>query len=390
MPLSLSPADKKLYFLGGGVLFLLIVGAAFLSPSTQTQQDFPTSYSTDSKGAKAFYLLLKETGYHVERWEDSPTELKGSKNTTLILADPKWVPTLDERRKFREFVSKGGRVITSGSFASFLIPEDKSAPEPLNSELPMTFKALVPSAYSRVAPEISLAAPSSWGNRLSATPLYGDSKATVVVQYSYGQGEVIWMASSTPLTNAGVRESGNLSFMLTAVGDKKTTHVLFDEYFHGHRRSLITAISHKEIKWLFVQFAVVAFFAVLTYSRRSGPVRALASETRLSPLEFVDTLGGLYEHAGASVVAVDVYYQRFRYWLTRRAGVAPNASIPELQQVVRDRWQFEDDGFVTTLQECEEARYNYELSSKEALRLVQTLQRYAAILNLFPRTKEKY
>ncbi len=389
MQVEFAQGDKKIFLVAGGILLFLIIIAGLFTPSGPTEEDFPTTYATGSNGAKAIYLLLKETGYQVERWEDSPGELKPSQTTTLILADPKYVPTAEERRQFRQFVLDGGRVIACGNFSGFLLPISKSVPDPFTPDLPLTFKARIPSAYSKAAPEISMSPSATWDEQLSATPLYGSEKRTVVVEYKFGKGNVLWMASATPLTNAGIRESGNLPFILTAIGDKANTRVLFDEYFHGHRRSLVAAVARTQVRWLVLQFAVIALFAILTYSRRSGPIRALAAESRLSPLEFVDTLGGLYENAGASMVAVDVYYQRFRYWLTRRAGVAVNASIPELEQVVRDRWHFQDDGLAETLRACEEAKYNYELPSKDALRLVQTLQRYAAILKLFPRPKEK-
>jgi Domain of unknown function (DUF4350) len=389
MPIAVTPGDKKLFLIAGGVLLVLVVIAAAFTPTGATEADYPTTYATGSNGAKAIYLLLKESGYHVERWEEPPGDLKATQNTTLILAEPKYIPTAEERRQFRSFIAGGARVIASGQFSGFLLPVSRGVPDPLTPDLPLTFKSRIPSAYSRVAPEITMSPSATWDDRLSATPLYGNEKNTVVVEYKYGKGEVIWLASATPLTNAGIRESGNLPFILTAVGDKSNTRVLFDEYFHGHRRSLVAAMAHTQVRWLVLQFALIALFSILAFSRRSGPIRALAPESRLSPLEFVDTLGGLYQNAHASMVAVDVYYQRFRYWLTRRAGIAANAGIPEMEQVVRDRWHFQDDDFAATLHACEEAKYNYQLAPKEALRLVQTLQRYAAIMKLFPRPKEK-
>jgi hypothetical protein len=46
----------------------------------------------------------------------------------------------------------------------------------------------------------------------AAYPLYGDGDRTVVVKYPFGRGEVLWWASATPLTNAGLKEPGNLEF----------------------------------------------------------------------------------------------------------------------------------------------------------------------------------
>src|SRR2546422_4760103 len=36
--------------------------------------------------------------------------------------------------------------------------------------------------------------------------------------YSYGKGQVIWWAAATPLSNAGIRQRGNLNLFLNSVG----------------------------------------------------------------------------------------------------------------------------------------------------------------------------
>jgi Domain of unknown function (DUF4350) len=387
MPIMAS-SDRKLFAVGGGVLLLLIVLAAIFTPDQDAQPGYATTYSSDSSGTKAAYLLLKESGYRVDRWENSPIELTDAKDTTLIITDPIGMPTLEERKRLKQFVAQGGRIVGSGVFVGTFLPVDKSAPEQILPDFPINVKASIPSEFAKAAPEIKISPSYSWQDRNAATPLYGDEKVTLVASYRYGAGDVIWLASADPFSNRELKESGNLAFLLTAVGDKKSTHVLFDEYFHGHRRSLVATMSHTQVKWLVVQFAVVAFFALLTFSRRSGPIRSLAAESRLSPLEFVDTLGGLYERADAAMVAVDVNYQRFRYWLTRRAGISPKATIEELEQVVRDRWNLRDPQFGAVLHACEEARYNYETSPRQALHLVQALQDYAGKLKLYPVTKQ--
>jgi hypothetical protein len=107
-------------------------------------------------------------------------------------------------------------------------------------------------------------------------------------------------------------------------------------------------------------------------------------------LEFVQTLGGLYQHAHAASVAVDVYYQRFQYRLTRRLGMASHASPEEMAQAVQQRWNFHDEQFVAVLRACASARHQNKLPAKEALRLVRSLHAYAAELKLFPAAaKEK-
>jgi hypothetical protein len=209
----------------------------------------------------------------------------------------------------------------------------------------------------------------------------------VVVKYPFGRGEVLWWASATPLTNAGLKEPGNLEFFLACLGGQNH-EILWDEYIHGYRQTLAGSIAHSPVKWLFAQLVLLAVAIVATFSRRSGPTCAPTIEVRLSPIEFVQTLGGLYERAGTASVAVDICYRRFRYWLTRRLGVAGNTSSDELASAIRNRWEitgksFANDQIIATLKSCEAASSDPFLKATVALRLLQELDGYASRLNLF-------
>ena len=389
MSLNIAPRDRKL-LLGAFIVFiLLIVGVVVLGGERGEKLEIPSSYSTASGGAKAGYLLLAQSGYDVRRWERPLTDLPKPAGTTLILADPDEAPTPDESESIKSFLNRGGRIIGTGMFSGTFLPENDSVPDVL---LGMSWKrasAVSPSAITRAAPQITIAPQARWPSYSPAYSLYGDGDEIVVVKYPYGRGEVLWWAAATPLTNAGLTEPGNLEFFLASVGETRGP-VLWDEYIHGYRESLESSIGHSPVKWLLLQLALVGLALVATFSRRSGPIVAPVTDVRLSPLEFVQTLGGLYENAGTASVAVDISYQRFRYWLTRRLGVANNIPINDLEAAARDRLAGEDDHFAALLRSCEAAKADPYLSEAEALHLVQELDEYASRWKLFAgRRKEK-
>ncbi len=390
MPLNMNRKDRKLLLGAGFVFLLLVAGALVFSSGQQGQAEYPSSYSSASAGAKAAYLLLSETGYKVERWEKPLSDLPPAATKTLILAEPDEAPTREERERLKAFISEGGHVIATGMFAGTFLPENESTPDILSG---MTWKkasSLSPSQITRAAPQIVLAPRAYWQDSAAAYPLYGDGAHTLVVKYPFGQGEVLWWASATPLTNAGLKEPGNLEFVLACLGDQKN-EILWDEYIHGYRQTLAGSIAHSPVKWLFAQLVLLAVAIVATFSRRSGPTCVPATEVRLSPIEFVQTLGGLYERAGTASVVVDICYRRFRYWLTRRLGVAGNSSSDELATAIRDRWEFTDDHFIATLRSCEASTSDPFLQAPVALRLLQELDGYAAQLKLFQGVrKEKH
>jgi len=387
MPLKIDPRDRKL-LLGSAVVFiLLIAGAVIFGGDAGQRQEAPSSHSTASGGAKAAYLLLLQLGYNVQRWEKPLVDLP--KTATVILADPMEAPTREERESLKSFLSDGGRIIATGMFAGTFLPENDSVPDMLLGMTSKKAAAVSPSAITRAAPEITIAPQARWPSYSAAYSLYGDGDEIVVVKYPYGRGEVLWWAAATPLTNAGLKEPGNLEFLLANVGDTKAP-ILWDEYLHGYREDLGSSVAHSPVKWLLLQMALLGLAVVATFSRRSGPLSAPVTDVRLSPLEFVQTLGGLYENAGTASVAVDICYQRFRYWLTRRLGVANNISINDLESAVRDRFAPKDDRFGAILRRCESAKSDPYLGEAEALQLVQELDEYASRWKLFEgRRKEK-
>jgi hypothetical protein len=382
MPLKVDPKDRKLLLGAAGIFVLLIAGAVVFGGEEGTKADIPSSYSTSSGGAKAAYLVLANAGYKVERWEKPLDQLPPAAGRTLILAEPNQAPTREEREKLKTFLSGGGHVIATGMFAGTFLPENESLPDPFGAMSWRRVSAMSPSEITRAAPEIVLAPWARWPPFSAAYPLYGDKDRTLVVKYPYGRGEVLWWAAATPLTNEGLKEPGNLEFRLACLGDAKG-EVLWDEYVHGYRETLASSIAHSPVKWLALQLMLLGLAVLATFSRRSGPICKPVSETRLSPLEFVQTLGGLYEHAGTASVAVEICYQRFRYWFTRRLGVASNISVDELQFAARDRWALADEHFVAILRRCESAKNDPFLQGPVALHLVQELDEYAVRLKLF-------
>ena len=56
----------------------------------------------------------------------------------------------------------------------------------------------------------------------------------------------------------------------------------------------------------------IGILVLFSFSRRSGPTRAMPLPARSTPVEFLEALGSLYAEAGASATAVELAYERFR------------------------------------------------------------------------------
>src|SRR5438552_2429796 len=188
----------------------------------------------------------------------------------------------------------------------------------------MSISADFPSNYTSGAEKIVLQSGATWQAPVaSQLPLYGGQRSAVVVSWRIGGGRILWWAAATPLTNAGITREGNLSLFLNAMNspvaaDRSAVQVYWDEYFHGQRTSLWSYLQKTPVAWGLAQVAILGVIVVLTFGRRSGPIVLPPVVSRLSPLEFVDTLGGLYERAGAEPAVVGFVYLRFRATLSRQ------------------------------------------------------------------------
>jgi hypothetical protein len=401
MPSTLDPGDRKLLLIAGTILLLLIVATVVLSPSPNEAegQGIPTTYSTTNGGAQAAYLLLGELGYRSERWEKSPTELPADAGgKILILAGPENYPEKEERDALLSFVRSGGWLIYAGNFPFLFVGVGDVTPimDTSLGSAARTFPAIAPSPFTRDAPKITMFAISQWDVWEGPdVPLYGNKGEATVVTWKLGRGRILWWAAPTPITNAGITREGNLPFFLDSIqavrpgASPRETTVLWDEYFHGYRGSLWDYFQGTPVPWAIFQLALVAVFVLLAFSRRSGPLYATAAVSRLSPLEFVDTLGDLYRRANAGSAAVRVAYQRFRTQLVRRLALAPSISNMQLDAAVRERLGWKQPGFMDTLQRAEKAARERDVPGPEALKIVQALEHYEILFGLKTRPNEE-
>src|ERR1700760_3208771 len=107
----------------GALLLPLVVALALFSSDEDKESKTPSSYSARNYGAKAAYLLLKEEGYSVERWERPPDELPSdASNTVLLLAGPVRPPSKEEKNALQAYLNHGGRIVGTGYSSAVYLP----------------------------------------------------------------------------------------------------------------------------------------------------------------------------------------------------------------------------------------------------------------------------
>jgi hypothetical protein len=379
----LATSDRKLLTITGIVLFVLVLLVSLISPqATQRAESTPSSYASDSGGALAAYSLLQELHRNVSRWEEPLTDLpEDSEDAVLIIADPIQTPTGGEQAALLQFLKKGGRILFTGPGAGAFFQEAIAVESEAEFETE-TFDANMPSGFTRGAPKINMRPEAEWIElNDSQFALYGEASKPVIISWRMGKGTILWWAGATPLTNAGILRENNLELFLDAVSDPAADRdeqpdIYWDEYFHGERSSLSAYIAKTPLPWGILQIAIIGIAVILTFGRRSGPVSVPPVVSRLSPLEFVDTLAGLYQRAHAEPAVVGIVYQRLRSTLSRQLRLSSTGSDTELGQAVAQRLGANGVEFVRTMQRAAAASRAAEVPAADAFTIVQRLEEY--------------
>jgi len=383
MPGFLASSDRKLLAGAGAVMLVLMVLISYASPQTaQRGSTTPSTYATDSGGALAAFRLLKDLHRNVTRFEQSPTELPAdSSNAMLIIANPIQKPSESEQDALRQFVENGARLLLPGTDTGNFI-SSAHVVEAQESNEAQLFRPNFPSEFTRGAEKIEMEREAEW-TRLSGPQnvVYGDTDQPAVVTWRIGKGRVLWWAGATPLRNGEISRERNMEFFLDAVSNPKAApneqpNIYWDEYFHGERGSLWGYVAKTPLPWGILQIGVIGLALFFTFGRRSGPISVPLPVSRRSPLEFVDTLAGLYQRAHAESAMVGIVLQRLRTSLTRQLRLPANTSDAALGQAVAQRLGVNGADFVRALQRASAAHPESNTSPAAALAIVQELEAY--------------
>ena len=374
---SMSDKGVVMWALGGLVLLVLLF--AIFGPSKDPDDANPTTENAGSRGIKASFLLLPELGYKADRWDAPATDLRNvdAAGTTFILTEPK-LPIRDVkplRQAIADFLKRGGRVLATGASGALLLPDGKTD-KPLN-----VYEGL---CYSQPRGNGALAKAGSvgfddivrWG--AAGKQFVVEQKCgadAVVVRFRVGEGEAIWWASPMPLTNAGLANDPSLKLALASIGPPGRT-VLFDEYLHTERETLGETLTGLPWPWLIWQSVAVAALLLFSFSRRNGPLRAPLGVPRTSPTEFAQSMGRLYQKAGASQAATEAARGRLLEYLRDQCGLSREtlrAQPPHVATELAERFGGRWDQIDQHLEQAANAQ-STGLPPKLALKLVQSLE----------------
>jgi len=379
---SLDPKDRRMLFAVLGLVAILFLILAFISPAEDASNPIPSSYLATQHGAKAAFTLLQQSGYSVQRWDQSLSDLaaQAGPGTVLILAEPNSIDS-PSRSAIAAILAKGGRIVATGFPAGLMLPGSD-----------VTFSTQPTFAACEAQPEglqplagrgpIWITPDATWKpSRPEVQTAYTCAGQPVVVEYPVGKGSIIWWASSTPLENSSITRGQNMELLLNSIGPPQGAQVYWDESLHGPRHSQWDYIHGPVWPLLSLGALGLVLLVIFSMSRRSGPIRALPQAPRTTPIEFLEALGALYRSTGAASTVVEIAWERFRSQSALLTGQkTTQLDARELAHVLERRFGSAATGMEADLIAAEEARWDDKLKPRSALALIQTLRRHEETL----------
>jgi hypothetical protein len=371
-----------------GTVLLTIASFVAAPPDTQPRND-GSSFATHADGAGAAFVLLKALGYEVERSYEPLNFVRADpERTTLVLANASTRPSDQDVRALRSFLERGGRVLLTGPLGHFFVSglPDRVAGRASQAKRRI---ASLPSPVSSGVPEIEMPSASVPLPADSPfVPVYGGYGDAAVAIARVAQGTVVWWAGSAPLANRGLGDTGHVELLVNSLGPSAERRIVWDEFYHGHTRSFWSYLAGTPLPAAFLHVAALSGLAVFTFTRRRQPIRPPVVEPRTSPLEFVDTMAGLYGRARAAHAAVAAVRSRVRRRLLEIAGLPASASDERLAEAAQERLALGVDLAGILLRSREHAA-DSTITSTQALATVAELQAAAASADASPRRRQR-
>jgi hypothetical protein len=368
--------SRDLVLVGVSALLMVAVAgiATIVAPPSEGVGVRGSSLSAGSEGAKAGFLLLRRLGYVVQRNFEPLVSVDASPETdVLVLMAPRQPPSRLDVQALARFVEAGGVVIVAERPA-FLATLKWGGDVAAGGADLTSPGAVLASPLALGAARVRMDHRDHHGApKPPFATVFADARGPAVVAARIGAGRAVYWASALPATNAAIDETGHVELLLNAIGPPLDRRVIWDEHYHGHVRSAWSYTKGTPLPAALAQLGVIGLAAIVTVSFRRRPLRAVPEPPRTAPLEFIDTMGGLYERAGAPTTAVSVALAHLRRRLVAAAALPADASDAQIARAAAPRAGIAPEALAALLDRARDA-VRAGLGNRAAVDLVRALQ----------------
>lgn len=310
---------------------LLFAAALFQQGSASDQGDPPqgSSRRDDESGLSAIFTVLQDEGLAI-RWE-RPLERLSPNVGLLVVWQPVVELTESEWRTLIGWVRKGHRLVISAH----------------NSYVPGRTMQLSASAAGSAAVHGysvgvgRMAVGPEAFQSLDAPVLVHVARkdgSPVLVSRSEGEGRIFWSADHDWIKNGLIASDDNLTMALHLLSPATGKLTAFDEYHHGFQApERWWEVLSGPLFALTIQGAVALALFFWAAGFRFGTPQHPAAATPRAAVEYVQSMGNVYNRAGARRTVQEQLGRYLRRSLRRALGGAPGIGDAAIARLVADR-----------------------------------------------------
>jgi hypothetical protein len=318
----------------GLLLFLGFYALVALEGEERREMGPPrrTTYSAGPGGYMVLYRWLQALQLPVQRWEKDLRKLP-REASVLLVAEPESVPTGGEIQALLEWLRRGGTLVVLASSRTPFLTKFGLSPQLQLGRDQVEIRPVQPGPYTAGVRSMK-ARGDSWleCERPEAVFHAWGKGGGVLAVMDEGKGRVIALPVPELFSNTALKEEDNARLALNLLLEHRQDGViLLDEYHHGYGRSLLAHLGRSQALWPFLQ-GILLFLAIWAlWGRRFGPVRPLLVDARRSSMEYVRSMAGLFQRAGARRLALEAAIQ----WTRDEAGKSLLEGDRSLQAALR-------------------------------------------------------
>lgn len=214
-------------------------------------------------------------------------------------------------------------------------------------------------------------------NAVSPFVHVSDGQKNILVDYPYGEGQIVFLTDPYIVSNSGISLVDNARLGINIIASREGI-IAFDEYHQGYganAQSVWGYFSGTPVIPIFGQIALLIGLILFSQSRRFARPLPAEEPSRLSKLEYVSAMAELQQRTKAYDLAVENIFSEFRRSATRLLGMDNfSTSRKELAKAIAERTKLEELDVYNVMRKCEEIIRGEKTSKKEVLELITRLR----------------
>ncbi len=309
--------DKKrlVFYSAVAVLVILWFVSHRSSPGVRGPGN-PTTYDNGAMGYRAFYLLMEKLGHRPVRIEEKETRYSSIAGGVAIIIRP--YPNYldqDKARDLLDWVARGNSLIVADS-------DENIFWRSLGLRLLETEKLterVSPARESPLSRGVGMVSVKGhWRFVLPPeqfqpfTVHLEDGEGVILASTPVGKGQVYVLSTPQLFCNGEIDRDDNVILMANLIREAGRDGVVaFDETIHGFSRDTGPFRFSGVQQGIMLQLGLVLILFYAVYMKRFGIPRHHGEDLQRSSIEYLHSLAGLFQKAGASRYVLENCYRDF-------------------------------------------------------------------------------